>query len=90
MGDIRGRGLFWGIEFVRNRETKEPFPAADGLAWRIWEAAFDQGLVVYYSQGCADGRNGDVIMVGPPLIINEQQVDEHVEMLTKAVCQVLG
>ncbi len=60
------------------------------LAWRIWEAAFDQGLVVYYSQGCADGRNGDVIMVGPPLIINEQQVDELVEMLTKAVCQVLG
>ncbi len=90
VGDIRGRGLFWGIEFVRNRETKEPFPAADGLAWRIWEAAFDQGLVVYYSQGCADGRNGDVIMVGPPLIINEQQVDELVEMLTKAVCQVLG
>jgi adenosylmethionine-8-amino-7-oxononanoate aminotransferase len=90
VGDIRGRGLFWGIEFVRNRETKEPFPAGDGLAWKIWEAAFDRGLVVYYSQGCADGRNGDVIMVGPPLIINEQQVDELVEMLTAAVQQVLG
>lgn len=85
VGDIRGRGLFWGIEFVQNRETKEPFPAGRHLAWRIWERAFARGLIVYYSQGCADGVNGDLIMVGPPLIITEAQIDELVTRLADAV-----
>jgi adenosylmethionine-8-amino-7-oxononanoate aminotransferase len=85
VGDIRGRGLFYGIEFVQDKESKEPFPAARQLAWNIWEKAFERGLIVYYSQGCADGRNGDIIMAGPPLIINEEQIDELVDLLTEAV-----
>lgn len=85
IGDIRGRGLFWGIEIVRDRETKEPFPAEQKVAWRLWQEAFELGLVVYYSQGCADGKNGDLIMVGPPLIITEAQVDELVSILTTAM-----
>jgi adenosylmethionine-8-amino-7-oxononanoate aminotransferase len=89
VGDIRGRGLFWGIELVRDRATREPFAASEGLAWRIWKRAFELGLVVYYSQGCADGRNGDVIMVGPPLIINEGQLGELVALLSEAVRDVL-
>ncbi len=84
VGEIRGRGLFWGIEIVQNRETKEPFPATRRVAWELWQKAFDLGLVVYYSQGCADGVNGDIIMVGPPLIINEAQLDELVKVLVEA------
>jgi adenosylmethionine-8-amino-7-oxononanoate aminotransferase len=88
VGDIRGRGLFYGIEFVKDKTTKEPFPAKRNLAWDIWEKAFERGLIVYYSQGCADGRNGDIIMAGPPLIINEDQIDELVSLLADAVAAV--
>lgn len=90
VGDIRGRGLFWAIEFVQDRASKAPFPKERNLAWRIWERAFDLGLIVYYSQGCADGVNGDLIMAGPPLIINEAQLDELVAMLTTAVQKELS
>ncbi len=84
VGDIRGRGLFWGIELVADRFTAEPFPAKNKVAWHIFEQAFERGLVVYYSQGCADGVNGDIIMLGPPLTINRQQVDQMVTILAEA------
>jgi hypothetical protein len=85
VGDIRGRGLFWALEFVRDRDRKEPFPAAERVAWTVWQRAFDLGLVLYYSQGCADGLNGDVIMVGPPLIIGQAQLETVVSLLTRAI-----
>lgn len=90
VGDIRGRGLFWGIEFVQDRRTSEPFPAGSKVAWRIWKRAFELGLILYYSQGCADGINGDIVMVGPPLIINEAQIDELTDILATAVKQELA
>lgn len=90
VGDIRGRGLFYGIELVRDRESKTPFPAGNHLAWHICRRAFDLGLVIYYSQGCADGANGDVVMLGPPFIINEAQLEEMVSLLTQAIEQELG
>jgi adenosylmethionine-8-amino-7-oxononanoate aminotransferase len=90
VGDIRGRGLFWGIELVQDRQTREPFPAARGLARKIWQRAFDLGLVIYYSQGCADGKNGDILMLGPPLIINGDQCAEMVGLLREAVVGELG
>ncbi|MCP4358451.1 MAG: aspartate aminotransferase family protein, partial [Chloroflexi bacterium] len=55
------------------------------LAWNIHKRAFDLGLICYYSQGCADGTNGDVVMLGPPLIVNEEQVEEMVALLTQAI-----
>lgn len=85
VGDVRGKGLFWAVEFVQDRETKEPFANGRSLAWRVWEQAFERGLVIYYSQGCADGVKGDHIMLGPPLIINRQQVDEMVDILVEAI-----
>ena len=90
VGEVRGRGLFWGVEFVQDKLSKEPFPAARHLAWDIWQRAFGKGLIVYYSQGCADGQNGDVIMLGPPLIVTEVQLVEMVAILTEAVHEVLG
>lgn len=90
VGDIRGHGLFWALEFVQDRETKEPFPAKLGLAWRIRQRAFEKGLIVYWSQGCADGQNGDLILIGPPLIIDEAQLAELVGLLHEAVVEVLA
>ena len=90
VGDIRGRGLFWALEFVQDRETKEPFPASLGLAWRIRLRALEKGLIVYWSQGCADGQNGDLILLGPPLIITEEQLAELVGLLREAVVEVLA
>lgn len=85
VGDIRGKGLFWGIELVEDRLLKRPFPASAHLATNIWQRAFDLGLIVYYSQGNADGRDGDIIMLGPPLIANEAQVGEMVALVAKAI-----
>jgi hypothetical protein len=89
VGDIRGRGLFWGVELVQDKISKDPFPASRHLAWDIWQRAFDKGLIVYYSQGCADGQNGDVIMLGPPLIVTESQLAEMVGILAEAIGEVL-
>jgi adenosylmethionine-8-amino-7-oxononanoate aminotransferase len=90
VGDIRGRGLFWGIELVADRHTRAPFPASRHLAWRLWEQAFELGLIVYYSQGCVDGTHGDVIMLGPPLIVHTAHIDEIVTLFTAAVTAELG
>jgi adenosylmethionine-8-amino-7-oxononanoate aminotransferase len=89
VGEIRGRGLFWGIELVQDRESKVPFPASRHVAWDVAQRAFEKGLLVYYSQGCADGQNGDVIMLGPPLIVTEAQLVEMVGILAEAVQEVL-
>ncbi|MCA9938946.1 MAG: aspartate aminotransferase family protein [Anaerolineales bacterium] len=90
VGDIRGKGLFWAIEIVQDRESKTPFPARKGVAWKIWQRAFDAGLIVYYSQGCADGRDGDLIMLGPPLTITPDQIEEMVGILAEAIQVELG
>lgn len=87
VGDIRGRGLFWAVELVKNRQTKEPFAVDMHLATKVWKKAFELGLVIYYSQGCANGRDGDVVMVGPPLIVDEDQVEEIGTLLATAVIE---
>jgi hypothetical protein len=77
--------LFWAIELVKNKVSKEPFPAADHMASRLQQEALERGLIVYYSQGCVDGVNGDLLMVGPPLIIDAAQVDELVALLSETL-----
>lgn len=89
VGDIRGRGLFWALEMVEERRTKKPFSAKKNIAWRIWEQAFARGLIVYYSQGCANGVDGDLIMLGPPFIIDAAQVETLVTLLEGAINEVL-
>jgi adenosylmethionine-8-amino-7-oxononanoate aminotransferase len=90
VGDIRGRGLFWGLELVEDKARKKPYSISEGKARSVWKRAFELGLVIYYSTGCADGRNGDVVMLGPPLIINESQIEEIVGILVKAIRLELG
>jgi len=90
VGDIRGRGLFWGIELVQDRATKQPFPKKEGITHHLTDRAFDLGLIIYHSVGCADGVNGDVVMLGPPLIVDEAQVREMVAILTETIRRELG
>ncbi len=85
VGDLRGRGLFRGIELVANRDTKAPFDPARGLAGKIKKAAFDAGLICYPMQGTIDGRQGDHVLLAPPFIIADTQLDELVDKLDTAI-----
>jgi adenosylmethionine-8-amino-7-oxononanoate aminotransferase len=85
VGDIRGRGLFQGIELVADRETKSPFDPELGLAAKIKSAAFDAGLICYPMPGTRDGRIGDHVLLAPPFIIDDDQIGELVSKLSEAL-----
>ncbi len=89
IGDIRGRGLFQGVELVADRTTKAPFEASRKIAGRIKTAAFDAGLICYPMSGTIDGQNGDHVLLAPPFIISDDQIDELVSKLSGAIDSVL-
>lgn len=89
IGDIRGRGLFRGIELVADRETKTPFDPGLGLAKKIKKAAFEAGLICYPMSGTRDGVLGDHILLAPPFIVTEDQIIEVVDKLELAIGQSL-
>ncbi len=90
VGDIRGRGLFRGVELVENRETKASFDPTMRLAAKIKNAAFEGGLICYPMSGTRDGRNGDHILLAPPFITTEDQIDEIVGKLGTAIDTALA
>lgn len=85
VGDIRGRGLFRGVELVENRETKAPFDPARKLNARIKAEAFAAGLICYPMGGTIDGQRGDHVLLAPPFIIEDAQIDELVGKLSGAI-----
>ncbi len=85
IGDIRGRGLFFGLEFVRDRETKAPFPPQLGFNRKFKQAALDAGLICYPMGGTVDGQQGDHVLLAPPFIIDIGHIDEIVTKLDKAL-----
>ena len=85
IGDIRGRGLFQGIELVADRDTKTPFETRHQLAKKIKSAAFAEGLICYPMSGTIDGENGDHVLLAPPFIIEPAQIDELVGKLSTAI-----
>jgi adenosylmethionine-8-amino-7-oxononanoate aminotransferase len=85
VGDVRGKGLMAGVEFVRNKQTKEPFPVEYLFGKRVFEEAFARGLVVFAGSGTVDGVAGDHILLAPPFIITESQVDDLVAILDEAI-----
>jgi adenosylmethionine-8-amino-7-oxononanoate aminotransferase len=89
VGDIRGRGLFLGIELVRDRMTKEPFDPALGMNLKLKAAAMEEGLMCYPMGGTLDGRRGDHVIISPPYIIDESHIDEIVDKLSAAFDRVL-
>ncbi|QFT82449.1 Adenosylmethionine-8-amino-7-oxononanoate aminotransferase [Roseovarius sp. THAF27] len=90
VGDIRGRGLFQGIEFVEDRQTKAPFDPARKLHARIKAAAFEAGLICYPMGGTVDGQRGDHVLLAPPFILTEDQLGELVDKLGQAVDAALA
>ena len=76
VGDIRGRGLFAGIEIVADKESKEPFPAEDNLVPRLKAAAMDARLICYPAGGSVDGIRGAHILLAPPFIVESKHLDE--------------
>ncbi|NQV47859.1 MAG: aminotransferase class III-fold pyridoxal phosphate-dependent enzyme, partial [Rhodospirillaceae bacterium] len=85
VGDIRGRGLFYGVELVADRATKEPFDPAMKINARLKDEAMDRGLVCYPDGGTVDGVRGDHVLLAPPYIIDQSGIDEIVEKLGAAI-----
>ena len=89
IGDIRGRGLFFGMEFVSDRDSKAPFPPEVGFNKRFKKAAFEAGLICYPMGGTIDGRQGDHVLLAPPFTISVGHIDEIVTKLDQALKTVL-
>jgi adenosylmethionine-8-amino-7-oxononanoate aminotransferase len=87
-GDIRGLGLMIGIELVRDRETKEPFARSAKTTERVLAAARSNGLLLYSSTGHVDGTNGDLVMLGPPFCLTDDDVTTLIERTVDAVRSV--
>ena len=89
VGDVRGIGLLWGVEFVADKTTKRPFAAELNFAGRVAQAAVKRGLLVYPMQGCVDGIAGDHLLIAPPAVITAEQIDWAVNELSNAIEEVL-
>src|SRR5215207_10670355 len=88
VGDVRGLGLLLGVELVRDRATKEPFPPAWRVSTRVGNATLARGLVSYPGAGTADGVAGDHLLYAPPLVVDRDQVDEIVAILDESLTVV--
>ena len=90
VGDIRGRGLFIGIELVANKETKQPFSATLKLNKKIKSTAMDKGLMCYPMGGTIDGQNGDHILLAPAFIVSESQIEAIAAIISDVIEQVIS
>jgi adenosylmethionine-8-amino-7-oxononanoate aminotransferase len=90
VGDIRGRGLFYALELVRDRASKEPFDPALRLHARVKAAALEAGLMCYPMGGTIDGRRGDHVLLAPPFIVEDHELDLVIERLQLALDAALA
>ena len=90
VGDIRGRGLFQGLELVADRDSRKPFDASLKLHARLKKAAMAEGLMCYPMGGTLDGRQGDHILLAPPFILQESHLDEITAKLGRAIDTTLA
>jgi adenosylmethionine-8-amino-7-oxononanoate aminotransferase len=89
VGEVRGLGLLLGVELVADRASREPFPRTEQVAERIVQAGFDRCLTVYPCTSAVDGRVGDAVLLGPPLSVTDDELDEMVRRLVAAIADVL-
>ena len=85
VGDVRGSGLFAGIEFVQDKKTKSCFHPSEKVNRQVTDLAMSRGLIVYPGSGGANGIEGDHILLAPPFIISEKEIDEMISILRSAV-----
>ena len=88
--DIRGRGLFWGIEFGRQQENNKPFDPELNLSRRIAEVCMANGVVVYPGKGTIDGVIGDHIIIAPSFTITSEDIDHIVELVSKSLSEFMN
>ena len=89
VGDIRGRGLFIGVELVADRETKEPFDPAKSVYAKIGEEGFANGLICYPVGGNVDGERGDIVILSPPFNTSRAELEEIVDKFATTCRTVL-
>jgi adenosylmethionine-8-amino-7-oxononanoate aminotransferase len=87
VGDVRGLGLLWAVEFVRDKKTRQPFAPEKNLAGLVGQACMQRGLLVYPMQGCLDGTSGDHVLIAPPAVISNEQIAWAVEQMRTAVIE---
>jgi adenosylmethionine-8-amino-7-oxononanoate aminotransferase len=90
VGDVRGMGLLYGVEFVADKATKQPFAPEMNFSGRVATAAAKLGLLVYPMQGCVDGTSGDHLLIAPPAIITADQIAWAVERVGEAITAALS
>jgi len=88
VADIRGIGMMWGVELVRDKHTKIPFEAHHRLGGKIADAALQNSLIIYPGGGCIDGTRGDHFMIGPPFTITEQQIGTMADILFRTIEEI--
>jgi adenosylmethionine-8-amino-7-oxononanoate aminotransferase len=89
VGDVRGKGLMCGIEFVKDKETREPFPPGLKVSNRIQAAAFERGLIIFACTGAVEGVAGDMMLVAPPLVVSRAEIDELIA-ITRSAIETVG
>ena len=85
IGDVRGKGLFWGLELVAEQATRRPYPFEANVAGKLVERAFGAGLLIYPSRGALDGVAADAVIVAPPLTSSPAELDELLQLLDRAL-----
>jgi adenosylmethionine-8-amino-7-oxononanoate aminotransferase len=90
VGEIRGRGLFWALELVEDRTSKRPFDARSRISATLKLQALENGLMCYPIAGTLDGDSGDHVVLAPPYIITEAQLDEMVDKLARSIDEVIA
>ena len=88
VGDVRGMGLMRGLEFVKDKETKEPLDPGLHFSIQLAAETLERGLGVQFSAGCDRGQAGDMIYLGPPFIITKEQIDDLAAILDEALTEV--
>jgi len=88
VGDVRGKGLLLGVEFVRDKKKKTPFPREKKYVEAFVAKALDSGLVLWPNIGQADGTNGDLVMVAPPFVIQEEEISEILEKIETSLAEM--
>ncbi len=90
VGDVRGIGLLWAVEFVADKSSAEPYPAELQFAARVSECALKRGVLLYPMQGCVDGKRGDHVMIAPPAVLAAEEVRWATAKLTEAIAEAAG
>ena len=89
IGDVRGKGMMIGLEFVKDKETKEPFPPEMRLGEKLYKKGIENGLILMECMGIDHGKQGDALLFGPCFEFTEEHVDEAIQLLEKTINEVI-